>query len=125
MDGQGFPKADRLLKRSEFVRLTRSGHRTQNQAFIAAWQKTSTDRSRLGVTVSKKVGGAVVRNRIKRIARETFRTNKNLLGTGYDVNLIAKKSAARLPNQELSRAVGEILGSIRKMGGKTSAGPSA
>jgi ribonuclease P protein component len=50
--------------------------------------------SRLGVTVSRKVGGAVVRNRVKRLVREAFRTHKHELPPGLLLVLVAKADAA-------------------------------
>jgi len=71
--------------------------------------------SRLGVTVSRKVGGAVERNRIKRIAREHFRLNRRMLPRPLDINLIARKAANGKPNQvifhELHKIFEELSGS--------------
>ncbi|MBW2656515.1 MAG: ribonuclease P protein component, partial [Deltaproteobacteria bacterium] len=62
-----FTKADRILKRPEFIALSKSGRRVQNTEFIAYFLHAQYNRSRLGVTVTKKVGQAVERNRIKRL----------------------------------------------------------
>ena len=65
-------------------------------------------RARLGVTVSRKVGNAVVRNRVKRRIREWFRRDGSALAQGRDVVVIARASAASLEGSavfaELSRA---------------------
>ena len=60
-------KADRILKRREFIALSKSGRRIQTEYFIAIFSPARFNRSRLGVTVTKKVGNAVERNRIKRL----------------------------------------------------------
>jgi ribonuclease P protein component len=54
------------------------------------------ERTRLGVTVTKRVGNAATRNRIKRWSREFFRTNKHKIAGNWDMNIIAKKEAADL-----------------------------
>jgi ribonuclease P protein component len=60
---------------------------------------------RFGVTVTKKVGTAVARNRVKRVMREVFRRNRRLFPQGADVVVIAKKGAPELGYAE---ALGEI-----------------
>ena len=76
MSGNTFSKDERLLKRESFINLTKSGRKTCNYFFIANYKEGSTyGQTRLGITVTKKVGGAVVRNRIKRLVREYFRNN--------------------------------------------------
>jgi len=66
------------------------------------------ERTRLGITVTKKVGKAAVRNKIKRLIREYFRQNRHHITGNWDINLIAKKEAA---NQESDR----ILESVRQI----------
>ncbi len=63
-------KADRILKRAQFVELADTGRRVRSDLFIAVVCPGPTGRSRLGVTVTRKVGGSVERNRLKRLARE-------------------------------------------------------
>lgn len=55
-----------------------------------------TQGQRLGITVTKKVGNAVVRNRIKRVVREVFRRNRALFPLSTDVVFIAKQGAGKL-----------------------------
>jgi ribonuclease P protein component len=66
--------------------------------------------SRLGVTVSSRVGNAVVRNRIKRLVREIFREWRQYLGAALDIVVIAKPDAAHITHAqaatELQRALG-------------------
>jgi ribonuclease P protein component len=93
-----FKKADRILKRSEFMTLARHGRKLQNDVFIAVVLPGTTDRSRLGITVTRKVGNAVRRNRIKRLVREFFRRRQYQQTGNWDINIIAKKRAAELPS---------------------------
>ncbi|MFW6052877.1 MAG: ribonuclease P protein component [Desulfosalsimonas sp.] len=113
---RGFPKCDRLLKRREFVYLSRQGSSVGNRLFIVAFRRNNLGRPRLGVTVTRKTGSAVVRNRIKRLVREFFRQNRHLLGAGIDVNVIARKTAAHATSQQAYAALRQLFG---KIGGHT------
>jgi len=84
-----FPKATRILKRPEFIRLSKSGAKIQNRHFIFLYSRSNREYSRIGITVSRKVGKAVLRNRIKRLVREHFRLNRHHLAGHWDINIIA------------------------------------
>ncbi len=100
-----FSKKDRILKRSEFIRLSKWGKKIHTDDFIILVCKSRYDRTRLGVTVTKKVGNAVKRNRIKRHCREYFRLNKHNITGNWDINIIAKKHAANLPAIQIRRSL--------------------
>lgn len=64
--------------------------------------------SRLGVTVSRKVGNAVVRNRIKRRLKEYYRNNKDAVA-GYDISIIARSRASGLQTRNISEELTKIF----------------
>jgi ribonuclease P protein component len=107
-----FQKKDRILKRSQFQQLSVVGYRIHSRFFIAVFQPAKTVFSRLGVTVTKKVGGAVTRNRIKRLVREFFRLNRGTLCGCYDLNIIAKKEASKLTAGETFTALERLFKNI-------------
>ncbi|UCG06137.1 MAG: ribonuclease P protein component [Desulfobacterales bacterium] len=109
-----FTKADRLLKRNEFIQLSKVGRKLQNDHFIAVYAPGRLDRCRLGVTVTKKVGRAVERNRIKRLIREYFRLNRHLILGKWDINVIAKKEAADLSSKEIFGSLQNIFERISR-----------
>jgi ribonuclease P protein component len=107
-----YPPADRLRKRSEFLRLKDSVQKFASRGILIVWQANNLAHARLGVTVSKKVGCAVTRNRIKRFVRETFRNNRLLL-PAVDLNVIARSEAAVMDFHGLQQ---ELLKAFRHIG---------
>lgn len=65
--------------------------------------------TRLGLTVSRKTGNAVKRNRVKRLVREFFRLNDTCFPLGYDIVITAKKDASTLELRDIKNELGEIL----------------
>ncbi len=103
-----FPKQERLLNRRDFVNLNRLGKRHYTKHFSLIIRKTESNFTRLGITVSKKVGNAVRRNRIKRLLREYYRLNKACFPSGFDIVIVAKINAHRL-NYDIKKELGEIV----------------
>ncbi len=103
-----FKKTDRLLKRSDFIELSDSGQRLTTRLFIVLAAPAKGGGSRIGITASRKVGGAVQRNRIKRLAREAFRLNRHLFARPLEISLIARRAAAELPNRAIALALKDI-----------------
>ncbi|NLY92451.1 MAG: ribonuclease P protein component [Myxococcales bacterium] len=90
---QSLSRDDRLRKRAEYREAQRSRHRVHTRSFLIVLCPRDDRRTRLGITVTKKVGHAVHRNRIKRCVREAFRRNRDLFPAGFDVVFIAKQGA--------------------------------
>ena len=109
-----FTKADRILKRREFIALAESGRRVQNGHFIAIFSPNQLGRSRIGITVTKKVGPAVKRNRIKRLVREYFRLSRDHLAGHWDINIIAKRQAADFSSEKTFRLLTDLVARISK-----------
>jgi ribonuclease P protein component len=107
-----FKKDDRILKRSEFLDLTRSGRKLQNDCFIAFFKPGRFDSPRLGITVTRKVGNAAQRNRIKRLVREYFRLNRQHLNQNWDINIVAKKKAADLSSEKVDLFLQDLFEKI-------------
>jgi ribonuclease P protein component len=106
---RGYPKAARVRRRREFLKLQRHGRRHHTPCFVVVQAAADGPISRLGVTVSSRVGNAVVRNRVKRIVREIFRERRRLL-SALDIVVIARPDAAQITHaqaaSELERALG-------------------
>lgn len=104
-----FPKTARLRKRSQFLKLSRTGSKFQSAHFVVISKSNDANESRLGITVSGKVGNSVVRNRIKRQVREFFRRHRADLPKATDFSVIARSGAAALTGaliaSELERAM--------------------
>jgi ribonuclease P protein component len=110
------PKDARLRKRAEFLKLSKHGRTIRTGAFIAAVLAGAGKNNRIGITVSKKVGNAVARNRIKRITREYFRHQKASVPGVNDINIIARKGLTSLSNREIVEALDTLFSKIAQSG---------
>jgi ribonuclease P protein component len=108
-----FPKSARLRKRPQFLRLSQSGKKNHTPNFVVICDNNDCGETRLGITVSGKVGNAVVRNRIKRLVREFFRRRRHDLAPGLDILVIAKKTAAGVSLTLVETELGKSLGNYR------------
>lgn len=105
---------ERIRRKKDFVSLYRDGSRHRGRYFNLVYRSSPLDHSRLAVVVSKKVGPAVTRNRVKRRLREVFRRNKGLLPEATDLIVVARREIADLGMPELRAAYFEALEAIRK-----------
>jgi ribonuclease P protein component len=108
-DGADFPKQARLRKRPEFLSLSRWGKKIYAPHFLIFTRLNERGEARLGVTVSSKIGNAVVRNRVKRLLRECFRRYRRQIVPGRDVLIIARKSAVNMSWREVETEIRDIL----------------
>ena len=91
-----FPRSARIRRRTEFLSLQREGKRRHTAHLVVIRRPGLHEVSRLGVTVSTRVGNAVVRNRLKRLVREVFRHSRADLVPPMDIVVIAKPGADTL-----------------------------
>ena len=103
-----FGRADRILTSREYREIGRHGRRVTSDCFVILMARGDVGR-RVGITVSKKVGNAVVRNRVKRGIREWFRRSRAQLRARVDLVIIAKPAARRLRGRELASALDRLM----------------
>lgn len=119
-----FRRADRILSPRDFRHVVKSGRRGTSEAFVVVitpsprGAATGSDegRRRLGVTVSKRVGNAVIRNRIKRRIREWFRHARERLPDESDVVVIARRTARDLSGYEVAAVLNQTIPAARTQG---------
>ena len=105
----GFRKKERITKKSEFQTIIKDGIRYTTKNFVIIIHQNNRDLRRLGISVSKKVGGAVKRNRVKRLVREFFRLNKDQLPESKDFLFVAKPGSIELNYSTLSQEMLEFF----------------
>ncbi len=96
----------------EFRRIYRKGRSAVSPCLVVYCQKNRRGQSRLGVTVSTKLGHAVVRNRVRRRLREIYRLNREKMPAGYDIIVVARVRAAETPYRKLERQYLRCLGEL-------------
>ncbi len=106
---QRYPKSRRLLKRAQFLALNQGSFRLGSQHFLILWRPNGLSLSRLGITVTRRVAGAVGRNRVKRLLREAFRLQGPNLPPGWDIVVIARRGAAALKLSDARQALEKAL----------------
>lgn len=111
----GLSRSQRLLRPSDFEAVLRGGRRVRDVYFTVAVRTNSANCARLGVTVSRRTSPrAVVRNRIKRQIRESFRMSKSGL-PGIDIVVVANGPAAAAANPALKQSLVKLLQKISEL----------
>ena len=101
-----------VKKNYEFRRMYAKGKSGVSSCLVVYYRKNRLGHNRLGVTVSTKLGHAVVRNRVRRRLREIFRLNQSGLAQGYDMILVARARAVGAEYRELERAFLSVCGKL-------------
>jgi len=104
----GFPQQERLKRRQDFEAVYRSGRKRVGREFVCYVARREGRGRRMGLSVSRKVGGAVVRNRVKRLIREVYRTNRSGMATDVDIVVVARPAAAGLSYAACSEALRKL-----------------
>jgi ribonuclease P protein component len=90
-----FPRDARLVRRGEFDAVYRAGKRRSNSHFTVFCRANNLPASRFGFSIKKTLGGAVLRNRIRRRVREIIRLHRQELPAGWDIVIHPKSTVAR------------------------------
>lgn len=103
------PKHERLTRPGAFRAIVGHGRSYRGRYLTLFFLPRTGGPSRVGVSVGKKVGGAVQRNRAKRLLREAFRAEKSHLRGSYDLVLVARPEAAQARFEPVRRDLASLL----------------
>ena len=101
-------KEYRVKKSQDFDNIIRKKQSFANRQFVIYYQKNNLDHMRLGISVSKKLGKAHERNKLKRYVRESFKTRKDFL-KNYDIIIIVRPAAKGLSFLEFGSSIDHVL----------------
>ena len=110
---QAFPRHERLTRKQDFEAAFRTGRRSVGPAFICYVVRRESQGRKFGFAVSRKVGTAVVRNRVKRYLREFFRTHRAGIDDDTHIVVVARPAAAEADFDECVRAMRRLLGEVK------------
>ena len=97
--------SESLKKNYEFRYVYKNGKSYANKYLVMYVVENNTDKNRLGISVSKKVGNSVVRHRITRLIRESYRLHENIFNSGLDIVVIARNNASSVSYFEIESAL--------------------
>lgn len=93
------------MKNKDFQLIYKKGKSYANKYLVMYVLQNNMEENRFGISVSKKVGNSVVRHRITRLIRESYRLNKETFDKGYDIVVIARASAKDRSYEEIASAL--------------------
>ena len=103
-------KTSALKQNRIFKYLYYRGGSEVSKTLVLYFKKNKTRTNRLGITVSKKIGKAVVRNRVKRLIKENYRLREDGIKSGYDIVVVARTRAAFSDFRTIGKELEYLLG---------------
>ena len=97
--------SESLKKNEQFQFVYKNGKSYANKYLIMYVKKNGLDKNRIGISVSKKVGNSVVRHRVTRLVRESYRLHESIFNSGLDIVIVGRPSAATVGYQEVESAL--------------------
>lgn len=104
-----FPSELRLRKSEEFKMVIETGKKRVFPNFVVFLRSNELSHPRLGITISKNIGKAHTRNRIKRLLREYFRLHQNDYKNNMDIVIIARKGASELDYKAVNKELSPLI----------------
>ena len=99
-----------IKKNSDFQAIYRTAKSYANRQLVMYVRKTENTQSRIGISVSKKVGNSVVRHHLVRLVRESFRLHKDEIETGLDIVVVARQMAKESDFKKIESAYLHLCG---------------
>ena len=97
--------SESLKRNADFQNVYKNGKSYANRYLVMYVPENQTGRNRLGISVSKKVGNSIVRHRVTRLIRESYRLQEDMFNSGLDMVVIARKSAKDKTCQDIGSAL--------------------
>lgn len=111
-----YPHSESLKKNRDFQLLYKEGKSRANRYLVLYVKENGLEKNRLGVSVSKKVGNSIVRHRITRLIRESYRLHEDMFNSGLDMVVVTRKNAVNCSCQEIASALlhlGKLQGILK------------
>ena len=109
--------SESLKKNIDFQNVYRNGKSYANRFLVVYILENHTEKNRLGISVSKKVGNSVIRHHLTRLIRESYRLHEDMFDSGLDIVVIARSTAREVGYHEIESAIlhlGGLHGIIKK-----------
>lgn len=97
--------SESLKKNHQFQSVYRTGKSYANKYLVMYVKENGLEKNRIGISVSKKVGNSVVRHRVTRLIRESYRLHEDIFNSGLDIVIVARPSAAAVGYYEAESAL--------------------
>ena len=106
--------SESLKKNIDFQNVYRNGKSYANRFLVVYILENHTEKNRLGISVSKKVGNSVIRHHLTRLIRESYRLHEDMFDSGLDIVVIARATARNISYYEVESALMH-LGRLHKI----------
>lgn len=97
--------SESLKKNNDFQFVYKNGKSYANKYLVMYILENNTNKNRLGISVSKKVGNSIVRHKLTRLIRESYRLHENIFNSGLDIVVIARNSASSVSYWDIESAL--------------------
>ena len=106
--------SESLKKNQDFQNVYKKGKSNANKYLVMFIVENNLDKNRIGISVSKKVGNSVIRHRLKRLIKESYRLNEAVFKSGFDIVVVARTTAKDRTYRDIESALLH-LGKIHKI----------